>query len=281
MDAIPHVTPQTNTYCPAEGLSLLHGRFDDLLANPWEAPSPAGSQPSLQFNLPPIHPAHRAGFQVTLPLANTLFDNGRPHTLFASRWFHGKLGDVIERTTQPVMPRFDSGGQSRVSTPLVPVTKARRVVGGLGNILRQVEIDGLMVPASKELEEVIPRLLSTRTDGGLPGPMGVWAFVYPERIVKDVKFPNVLEVGVEGEWERAREVEGVMGDWLAGGCHLRRIRKLAGQAGRGRETADVYSKRRRRLGTEAGTVVSGSPDQVLDGGSRRRREFYPVVPRRR
>lgn len=87
-----------------------------------------------------------------------------------------------------------SSGQSRITLPLVPVTPARRIVAGLGNILRQVDVDGRPTPASKELEEAIPLLLARRANKRA-AVVGVWAVVYPSEPVATGDVEAVLARG--------------------------------------------------------------------------------------
>lgn len=224
-------TPVTAPYASSEGFSLFSSPTDTLLPKLWKEEVPT-DHPSLTFHLPPLT-THPLPLSITLPLANTLFQNGRPHTMLASRWRRTtgeprnlELVQVAERTHQAVDIPFSNIMTSRVALPLVPITKARKVATGLGNILRQVEVEGRLVPASKELEEVIPMLLEARAKTGVrgkgkAGPIGVWAVVYPAGGA--YRFPRALELGEEGEWERAGEVERGIGALLAGGGHLRRI----------------------------------------------------------
>ncbi|KAK1754936.1 hypothetical protein QBC47DRAFT_382218 [Echria macrotheca] len=252
VDAIPipssYVSGGFKRYTAAEGLSVLHGEVDDILPGIWEmdlSESPSSSSsPALEFHVPGVGGGEeqKAGLEVTLPLANTLFDNGREWTLLASRWVHSSsssgmsLVEMVERSGgAKIMLRGTETTRSHIRVPLVPITKPRRVVAGLGNILRQVEVDGRPVPASKELEEVIPKLLAARTDTAAVGPIGVWAVIYPESVARDGGLPSALEVGASkdkgAEWRVAREVEHVMGGLLGRGCHMRRI--LSGGGGWG------------------------------------------------
>ncbi|KAK0733457.1 hypothetical protein B0T26DRAFT_684480 [Lasiosphaeria miniovina] len=243
-------------FSSSEGLAVLHGSLDGLLPGLWnvstagiyQATGDASDQPSLEFHTAPLDDDARP-LQVTVPLANTIFSNGRQHTMFASRWHMAsggaaqpQLADVVERMTQSILvPRAaDAGAASAISTvavPLVPVTEARRIAAGLGNILRQVEIGVTPMPASKELESVIPKLLDARSKqlgDQAAGPVGVWALIYPENFVADANFPRPLELSGAGqphEWSRAQEVSDLMPRLLAAGCHVRKI--LSGGGGWG------------------------------------------------
>ncbi|KAK1832895.1 hypothetical protein QBC39DRAFT_403783 [Podospora conica] len=290
VDAIPHLSTPTGAYTTTQGLSILHGPSASLLPDLW-SPTPTTSvseKASLEFHLPPLplpsDPRARP-LRVTLPAALTLFANGRPHTVLASRWTTSptaspRLVDVAARSHAVIRPGPAASSSSRIVLPLVPVTPARRVVAGLGNILRQVEVDGRPTPASKELEEAIPRLLAARAERGWERQaVGVWAVVYPAA-TEGVRFPGVVVGGSSGgEAEAAGEVEGMMGGLLARGGHVRKV--LSGGGGWGvkqgllsldpqtrydvAEEEDVESFMRSFHGEEAGggVVAPGSWVQFM------------------
>ncbi|KAK0731592.1 hypothetical protein B0H67DRAFT_639962 [Lasiosphaeris hirsuta] len=192
----------------SEGIAVLSGRLDSILPGLWdpaEAPPAVhhgdadNAQPALEFLVPSV--AKRKPLRVTVPVANTLFTNGRPHTMCATEYeWKGQDGEepvlkqtrLVERARQVVVPSTFGGWryknrfpQTRV--PLLPLTPARKVVSGLGNILRQVEINGTPMPASKELEELIPKIMDYRTHiygiekAGVS--VGVWAVIIPEKVM--------------------------------------------------------------------------------------------------
>lgn len=247
VDGIPRgITHSHLDPLPArEGLTLLHGSRnlllpklrdtdkdgpeDDPAVSDASAASVNNSPGSLAFKLrtPRVH-------FVTVPLANTIFNNGSPYTLFVSRWqgLAGpsttkegpKLEKIVTKTSQMVnlLTQPTRLGYGKHPSPwhhrypLVPVTQARRIVSGLGNILRQIEIDGEPAPASKELEDIIPKLLAARSAAlsadssspapSPPGPMGVWAVVYPEGFEgRGIPAPLPLELaGTEEEKSKKR-----------------------------------------------------------------------------
>ena len=226
-----------------DGLSVLHGSLTSMLPGLWgghSAPSVDGSivQPSITIPFPRFETGFKGkGPEVTIPLANTVFDNGRPFTMFASRWQRQpgspfKLTQGTEKKRQLVIPAF-KGAFSGVSAPLLPISRPRKIVSGLGNIIRQVEVDGKPTPASKELEAVIPELLNTRAERlpeWTPGPMGVWALLVPESVARRGELPQLPE-GPNGgnalsEWGAALGSSEAIAKLLASGCRLQRIRKL-------------------------------------------------------
>ncbi|KAK3394710.1 hypothetical protein B0H63DRAFT_461743 [Podospora didyma] len=244
VDAIPRQRGPGNSLSSSEGLAILHGSLDKLLPGLWEgqATSAVGAfadrdsaQPALEFRAAPLEGDARP-LRVIVPLANTIFTNGRPHTMFVSRWsatFEKEprllLEGSIEKTSQLI--NVHGPTRSAVDVPLVPITEARRIVAGLGNILRQVEIGVSPAPASKELELIIPKLLDARAKklgDQATGPVSVWALLYPEHFASKRKLPKALDLSGAGEsheWVRAQEVSKSIPELLAAGCHIRKICK--------------------------------------------------------
>ncbi len=136
--------------------------------------------------------------EVTVPLANTIFRNGRASTLMVGEWSNTNT-PVVRRVGTPLAggrryftPKSLAYQESctihsepfrlprdRVSVPLDDLTEPKRIVAGLGNIVRQLEgSDGAAVPASTELEERVVSYLSSKN---LPQQtVSVWALVVPE-----------------------------------------------------------------------------------------------------
>ncbi|ODA82910.1 hypothetical protein RJ55_01419 [Drechmeria coniospora] len=62
--------------------------------------------------------------------------------------------------------------------PLCPITHARVVADGFGNIIRGIEVNGKREPASTELEDSVNTMFKNRSASDIaPGPMGVWAMI--------------------------------------------------------------------------------------------------------
>ncbi len=232
---------------PASGLSVLYGQLDDILPGMWDAShdSPAQRtaldvphQSSISVALSPLLGDSRC-LKVALPLANTVFQNGRRSTLLASRWLSDGAGDpyelvaLAERQSQDVVPSFRSiQTYTSVAVPLVPVTRPRKIVAGLGNIVRQVDVDGEPSPASRELEAAIPRLLEARSKSvsdvpaAAAGPIAVWALVLPPEamdpdVIQDLAV--VTDYHHESEHEVAERVSRSFSKLLVSGCHLHKI----------------------------------------------------------
>lgn len=168
---------------PLEGLSFLHGRLNQITPGLWDPETSnthesPGMQSSLTFS------TRTQTTQVTLPLAKTLFTNGRHSTLIISKWRALADGTFIKVKSAEKMNQFitvfDSQSQNIpcTSIPVTPLTPVRRIVSCLGNIVRQInfgeEGDG---PASRELEASIDNYFefSQRPKA----TVDVWALIFP------------------------------------------------------------------------------------------------------
>lgn len=267
------------------GLSVLHGRSDTLLPGLWQRADATTPRPrrggrnsiynsttdveaAITVELPPMRVADESSsatsatsssssssypLQVTVPLANTVFQNGRRSTLLASRWSwtprddgHDEDGVYTlmcqprkERECQIVVP--SGGSDSWTSVPLLAATEPRKIAAGLGNIVRQVVLDGKPSPASHELEAAIPVLLATRRSAW-PGadsdavvvanrvgsPLGVWGLVIPPAALslyarlRETLAP-IADHSAEAEQCAAAVAAPSLAALLAGGCRLHRI----------------------------------------------------------
>ena len=135
---------------------------------------------------------------VQLPVANTLFQNGRTSTLFAQRW---SLSFSKEPTSEFVCSKkawlpqqviemgavFADEGlrfqlDHRVHSRLVAITPARTITDAVGNIVRKVSGSvgsAEAAPASEELERAISTAIK---QGQMPAQQaGVWALVRPQK----------------------------------------------------------------------------------------------------
>lgn len=122
---------------------------------------------------------------ITMPLANTTFRNGRTSTLLEVRWKRSSPESQFEQTRSSELVSLTisdtfSGKlfENSTSIPLEPITETRHVASGLGNIVRTLtDASGKEIPASSELEASVVSYLSSR---GLPEQtVGVWALVFP------------------------------------------------------------------------------------------------------
>lgn len=204
-----------------EGFSIHLGLRENLLPDSWTStssedaqqtpPQQAGSESSstLSILLPQLVSAKNNRITLTLPLANTLFQNGRRSTLLLSEWAHVKgfsksafeLVRMAEKRNQVVrLPLTALHDKVNIHAPLAPITQPRKVLEGLGNILSKIEISGVPSPASKELQTNIPRLLQARNalsqSDSAARRVGVWALVYPKHMFfgdgNTVRFDKVV-----------------------------------------------------------------------------------------
>ncbi|KAI0125770.1 hypothetical protein BJ170DRAFT_685019 [Xylariales sp. AK1849] len=232
---------------PRRGFSVLYGSHDllpDLFesAHPKRHPDRASS-----IMFAPSRDGSLCGPETTLPLANTVFQNGRRSTLFATRWARPEAG-----SSSALVPRLrrDKGHQTIAfpyletlqalpTIPLLPLTPPRKIVAGLGNIVRQVEVDGNASPASRELETLIPQLFEARTQrdpNSSHGPVGVWALIIPAHAIEYAKavFSNLrVFQDHQGEEEAmlSSEASKALESLISRGCRLHKI--LSGGGGWG------------------------------------------------
>lgn len=144
----------------------------------------------LRFNfLGPSFTEKHALLQFTVPLANTLFSNGRTSTLLVGKWVKDLQNNFVSHSLEykeayTVHTEEFRFSQSSTQIPLEGLTKPRRIVAGMGNIVRQLEGDGgKPLPASTELEESVVAYLNKRN---LPQQqVSVWALVIPGCVLRE------------------------------------------------------------------------------------------------
>ncbi|OTA93788.1 hypothetical protein M434DRAFT_395323 [Hypoxylon sp. CO27-5] len=240
------LTPKRLFGEPQAGFSILYGSANNILPGLWDS-SDFGSnvdqdrEASVSFLSKPL-PRDTRPLEIALPLANTVFQNGRRSTLFASRWQRDHNGSIArtlmqEKRAQTIRPHANVAGHAAPILPLLPLTPPRKVVAGLGNIVRQVEVDGSPTPASKELEGLIPKVFDHRSKQDAsysPGPIGVWCWVIPPQVVAS---QNLLDLEVfqtessQSEAELSLNSMSVFSELISSGCRLHKI--LSGGGGWG------------------------------------------------
>ncbi|EEY18566.1 conserved hypothetical protein [Verticillium alfalfae VaMs.102] len=164
--AVDGLWPEYPLLPARHGFSIISGPLDHLLPGLWTqvnaSPAPVKGQPekaALTFRVNKAD-ANVGGnaTTITLPLANTIFQNSRPFTLLASRWRREGPGSSLamaDMVTSPSREVVCTGSDAAATTPCIlmnPITAPRTIVSGLGNIVRQIDMDGKTVPASQELE---------------------------------------------------------------------------------------------------------------------------------
>ena len=133
-----------------------------------------------------------------LPVANTIFQNGRQSTLFAQRW---NIRYSKESTSEHVSSKrewlpqqmihmgavfADEGMRLRpnhfVNSHLVPITPSRTITAAVGNIIGKIskgDTSSEAAPASEELELAINTAIQ---QGQIPAQqVGVWALIRPRK----------------------------------------------------------------------------------------------------
>lgn len=182
------------------GITILHGRAHDILPNIGSDTHMRDLGHTAKFYEKPAFLSfrmksatetprqHSSALTVTVPLANTIFQNGKASTLLASRWLENKDGFYImeepgpwlvsEQIIIPETTRNEKGSMTSFA-PLEAVTPPRKIVSGLGNIIRQVNIDEMVTPASRELEGKVTMLLAGSLN---PEPIMIWAAIAPFRM---------------------------------------------------------------------------------------------------
>ncbi|KAI0010987.1 hypothetical protein F4779DRAFT_616055 [Xylariaceae sp. FL0662B] len=240
------IPPKRLLYEPRTGFSILYGSAAKILPGLWDRDSFGANidqdrESSISFISSPLRGDTRP-LEITLPLANTVFQNGRRSTLFASRWQSSPsqsltLAMMNEKHSQKIIPRSATVNHANSRFPLLPLTLPRKIVAGLGNIVRQLETNGSTTPASKELETLIPKVFDVRSERygtSSTGPIGVWCWVIPPHVVEaqgllDLKFFQAESPASEAEL--ALGAMDVFSRLLSSGCRLHKI--LSGGGGWG------------------------------------------------
>ncbi|KAM4054836.1 6-phosphogluconate dehydrogenase [Hirsutella rhossiliensis] len=182
---VDHLAPAFGGSETLQGISVLRGHLDDTLPELWLPQPPKSKEDSesvssLTFDL--------GSPWITLPLARTTFQNGRPSTLITSRFdmtrTSPQLAQSLEKHFQRIRMSLETPAQSVADlglwAPLSPVTRPRFVTESFGNIIRGVRLNGKSEPASTELEAAVETMFRHRPASGTPpGPVGVWAMVTP------------------------------------------------------------------------------------------------------
>lgn len=184
-------------------------------------------RPSIIFRVRP-NSSIEGGLDIGVPLANTMFRNGRTSTLFASKWNRNGATDMFERIQQvekrsaTICPASSSSiVPLHLEIPLVPLTPPRRVVSGLGNIVRQVaNAEGNVVSASQELEASVDSYLEKRSLN--KQTVTVWALIIPNSIIMDKTGEAILAADpkqIRASWTDMLDssMRSYVGHWLQQG----------------------------------------------------------------
>ncbi|KAL9100632.1 MAG: hypothetical protein Q9163_004018 [Psora crenata] len=189
------------TLTACEGHDGYHGIsvavLDSSLAAPdlWshrKSPSHMGpmkmqQRSSLSFSFPGTNQVSRI---LQVPVANTIFENGMPATLFVQRWMkEDKSGELmcvkmahLGQQTVHMMKRSTTAEDESdmdLQTKLKQITPPRTVSAAMGNIVRKIKGDeGQGQPASRELENIINDLISQEQLER--DKVDIWALLKPQ-----------------------------------------------------------------------------------------------------
>ncbi|KAK5628454.1 hypothetical protein RRF57_004169 [Xylaria bambusicola] len=224
------------------GFSILNGPVQKILPSLHQSGVGFDLDQSscVSFLTEPLE-ANTGKLEITVPLANTVFQNGRHTTLSASRWDINKDGSIVSmenvpKTAQDIVTINDPAKFTSAMIPLLPLTPPRKIIAGLGNIVRQLEVDGSTTPASKELEAILPKISEERSQHqpSLPSPLGVWCWVIPPHVAETKRFGD-LQLFKAGSSQTEIDIimnsNGLFSELLSSGCRLHKI--LSGGGGWG------------------------------------------------
>ncbi|KAJ5928996.1 hypothetical protein N7466_007952 [Penicillium verhagenii] len=176
-----------------DGISMLMVREDDVqwkATPPRRIGSPASEEASLTVSVRDESSVHAVGLRLT----NTVFINGSERTFMGMRWITENDEYVLEKCTDLascVVGSTQGNVRPRMMLPLEPVTQRRKVITGMGNILRQLakSTDGSSnepMPASTELEKELPRYIEDHNIADRR--VSVWALVEAPDV--EIAHPN-------------------------------------------------------------------------------------------
>ncbi|KAL8948493.1 MAG: hypothetical protein Q9222_005325 [Ikaeria aurantiellina] len=226
---------KTSTGYTGNGISCIYLETEHAAPDLWsegskgddEHTSTTQQQSTLSFQFETPTARSYLSKVITLPVANTIFHNGRESTIQAQRWI---VGEQIQKQysfacakriwLKELLVRVDSsftakslGKTFQLSIPLQPITSPRIVATSMGNVVRQIYTDGSSgsaVPASKELEGAVVEWIA---DQGLEmQTVEVWALVTAQTV-------------------QSAEARSTVGTMIDRGSHLHKV--LSGGGGWG------------------------------------------------
>ena len=275
--------PNTETGCEGVAYTALSKA---LTRQAHPTPENISEQAFIDFIVRPAGPGHKAREEtvVQLPLANTVFQTGRPSTMIHSIWKTTKdkrespnpltLCETKNVSHHEIRLNRDVPMATPVdptlNIPLVPLTFPRKVDGHMGNILRQVVgKDGQGTQASAELEHAVPAFFKAR---GEPVQSTLaWALVIPNQHVVHItgrirKVMPQLTEDWETSWKRYWANDPI--DWspeieraLKSGARLHRV--LSGGGGWGKKAGLLSLDPGPRPGLDS--TESSNPDAAFGG----------------
>lgn len=137
---------------------------------------------------------HFASYDLKLPVANTLFQNGQTSTLYAERWEPSQSATGFSRVRKVLLPDqalhvgrllpdISLYREFKLNTKLKPIVPPRIIAAAMGNIIRQIYTGSgtnpeATVPASRELEEAVSQYIKSNRDP--TQKVDIWALVTPQ-----------------------------------------------------------------------------------------------------
>lgn len=298
--AVDGLLPQNPFTKARQGFSICRGTLDGLLPGLWTGDAAPTTSRGVEGDaalffetkcrLTSAAPAS-SPLTVTVPLANTVFQNNRQSTLLASRWRRSETGRLLElakmvsKQTQNVSYAGDGTPRptAAVHLPFGPVTVPRVIAAGLGNIVRQIEVDGAPTPASRELEDAVQALYDRWAARGHPlqGPLSVWAVVIPPGAVDEAGLSGLAawQKDVASRPDMASELQAtgqaseLVVPLLQKGARVYRVRKSFPHPSdffvASLTNVPTKSQRRRRLGQKGRPALAGAGHKIRHARRRR------------
>lgn len=133
--------------------------------------------------------------EVRIPLASTVFQAGQASMLSLSSWDWKRSEDqyVLQlaksESPQHVSFNYPFVSAAKIKIPLLPLTPPRKIVAGMGNVIRQIEGDTDTITASHELEPAVSSYFVAKDLS--PSAVNVWALVIPSNLYLE------LQTGIE------------------------------------------------------------------------------------
>jgi hypothetical protein len=108
---------------------------------------------------------------IALPVANTMFRNGRESTSYEDIWQVGtalKNGTYFQRKSRAPLKSFEvavspADAWPFIGIPMLPLTRPCEIGSSIGNVLRELKRSdtGKLFPASTDLEVAVPQFLNS------------------------------------------------------------------------------------------------------------------------
>lgn len=193
--------PQNPQFDALEGVSVAYLDSDAAAPDLWSQRNVSTERDtmtiqqrcSISFNIQGIGSSQEVK-KIQLPVANTLFLNGKTSTLVAQRWIQypneavkGRSFEMLQQQSLPEqainirpVPPVGFSTKQVLLHHLKRITRPQTVVASVGNIVQRVHPHNSLEasPASQELEKAIHQGIR---DGGIPRHSpDVWALISPK-----------------------------------------------------------------------------------------------------